>query len=401
MKNIITSDIEKTRIESIDVFRGLTILTMVFVNDVASVRNIPEWMKHFPSNVDGMTFVDIVFPAFLFIVGMAIPFAFQKRSEKGESTTSVWGHLLFRSVGLIYLGVMMVNVSSINSEASGISMYLWMLLLYVSIILVWNSYSSVKNKFISTGIRSIGAVVLFVLMIIYRSGDGNGWLQPKWWGILGLIGLAYLTSASAYILLKKNITAMAALLSIFIFIYMAERSGQYLWMSNIGNVLWLGMAVSSHAALTTAGIVLSLIIIKYKDESNTKLFFVMSLFGLFLMVSGYLLRPYYGISKNFATPAWVFYCAGICVTVFILIYWLIDVKKFKKIFSFIKPAGSNPLLAYMLPSIIYAIIGLTNFSIYGTMFGDGWVGIIRSLVFSFFILVLTGLLTKMKIKLHL
>jgi predicted acyltransferase len=119
------------------------------------------------------------------------------------------------------------------------------------------------------------------------------------------------------------------------------------------------------------------------------------------MLGGYLLRPYYGISKNFATPSWVFYCAGICVTVFIFLYWLIDVKKIKKIFSFIKPAGSNPLLAYMLPSIIYAIIGLTNFSIYGTMFGDGWVGIIRSLVFSFFILGLTALLTKMKIRLHL
>jgi len=374
---------------------------MVFVNDVASVKNISEWMKHFPSNIDGMTFVDIVFPAFLFIVGMAIPFAFQKRAEKGESTVSVLGHLLFRTAGLIFLGVMMVNVSSINEEVAGISMYMWMLLLYVSVILVWNSYSDVKNKFISFGFRAIGVVGLLYLMIVYRSGDGSQWLQTKWWGILGLIGWAYLSSASAYILLKKNITALTALLSIFIFIYMAERSGQYVWMNYVGNIVWLGMAISSHAALTTAGIILSLIIIKYKDESNTKLFFVMSLFGLFLMMGGYLLRPYYGISKNFATPSWVFYCAGICVTVFIFLYWLIDVKKIKKIFSFIKPAGSNPLLAYMLPSIIYAIIGLTNFSIYGTMFGDGWVGIVRSLVFSLFILGLTALFTKMKIRLHL
>ncbi len=391
----------KTRIASIDIFRGLTILTMVFVNDVASVTNIPIWMKHFPSDVDGMTIVDIVFPAFLFIVGMSIPFAFKKRFEKGESIFSMLGHLALRTFGLIFLGVMMVNVGGINASASGISIYLWMLLLYTSIILVWNSYSGFDKKYIPIVFRAVGVFILIYLMYTYRSGDGSGWLQTKWWGILGLIGWAYLTSASAYLFLKKNITALISLIPFFIFVYLAERSGRYEWMNDIGKVLMLGTQVASHAALTTAGVVLSLILIKYKNESTVKMFFAMALYGLFLMLSGYLVRPYYGISKNFATPAWVFYCAGISVTVFIIFYWIVDVKNYGRIFNFIKPAGSNPLLAYLLPSIIYAIIGLTNFTIYGTMFGDGWVGIIRSFLFSLFILGLTGVLTKLKIKLHL
>ena len=54
----------------------MTILVMIFVNDLAGVRGAPAWMKHIhPSDADGMTFVDVVFPAFLFIVGTSIPSA--------------------------------------------------------------------------------------------------------------------------------------------------------------------------------------------------------------------------------------------------------------------------------------------------------------------------------------
>ncbi|WP_315820042.1 DUF5009 domain-containing protein [Paraflavitalea speifideaquila] len=73
------------RILSIDVFRGITILVMIFVNDVAGVSGIPSWMKHVPADADAMTFVDLVFPAFLFIVGMSLPFALNNRLAKGDS----------------------------------------------------------------------------------------------------------------------------------------------------------------------------------------------------------------------------------------------------------------------------------------------------------------------------
>src|SRR5215831_10116467 len=83
---------ESTRIRSIDVLRGLTILVMMFVNDLHGVTGAPAWMKHIqPSDSDGMTFVDVVFPAFLFIVGMSIPFAIGRRLERGERLSSVWG----------------------------------------------------------------------------------------------------------------------------------------------------------------------------------------------------------------------------------------------------------------------------------------------------------------------
>ena len=70
------------RVASVDALRGLTILLMVFVNDLG--RAAPAWMHHIrPSNADGMTLADIVFPWFLFIVGVSIPLAFERAQSLG------------------------------------------------------------------------------------------------------------------------------------------------------------------------------------------------------------------------------------------------------------------------------------------------------------------------------
>src|SRR6188768_3343824 len=94
---------------SIDAIRGITIFTMIFVNELAGVKNIPLWMKHMPADADAMTFVDVVFPAFLFIVGMSVPFAINNRVSKGDSVAQVQKHILIRTIGLLVLGIFMVN----------------------------------------------------------------------------------------------------------------------------------------------------------------------------------------------------------------------------------------------------------------------------------------------------
>ncbi len=71
------------RIVSVDVLRGLTILLMIFVNDLGP--HAPSWMHHIkPSSADGMTLADVVFPAFLFIVGVSIPLAFERAPRPGR-----------------------------------------------------------------------------------------------------------------------------------------------------------------------------------------------------------------------------------------------------------------------------------------------------------------------------
>lgn len=191
------------RILSIDALRGITILVMIFVNELAGAGDIPGWMKHMHADEDGMTFVDAVFPSFLFIVGMSIPFAINSRLAKGDSFIQLQKHILFRTLGLLILGVFMVNAEGdYNEQAMGLPISLWALLFLAAVVVIWKVYYK-TNKTTVTILKAIGFVTLLILALVYRTKDG-GFIAPRWWGILGLIGWAYLYACLFYQLFKGN-----------------------------------------------------------------------------------------------------------------------------------------------------------------------------------------------------
>ncbi len=117
-----TGNAATPRVGSVDLVRGVTILAMLFVNDVAGVRGVPPWMKHIePSTADGLTFVDVVFPAFLFIVGLSLPVAaLERRMAEVGRGWRLWRHILAHTLGLLIIGVLMVNTESL-AESGPIS----------------------------------------------------------------------------------------------------------------------------------------------------------------------------------------------------------------------------------------------------------------------------------------
>ena len=70
---------------AIDMLRALTMFTMIFVNDFWKVHDVPHWLEHATYGEDFMGLADIVFPCFLFAVGMSIPYALEGRYSKGYS----------------------------------------------------------------------------------------------------------------------------------------------------------------------------------------------------------------------------------------------------------------------------------------------------------------------------
>ncbi len=399
---------KKGRIESIDVFRGLTIFVMIFVNDLASVKGIPAWMEHMPANADGMTFVDVVFPAFLFIVGMAIPFALNKRIAKGDKLPGLIKHILSRTSALLILGVMMVNIGGLNSSVVGMSHSLWMLLLFIGAIMAWNLYPQAegRRKAVYKILQYLGVALLIYLAVIYRRGEpGNlSWFHTQWWGILGLIGWAYFFSSLVYLVFKNNLPGLIGMMIFFVLLYIGDKSGALgsFYTNNIKDYFWLGGHIGAHTAITISGIIISTLFIGESKAStpNEKIRW-MIIFALFAYAGGFFLRPLYGISKIYATPSWTLYSVSICTLLYAFLYWLIDLKGVVKWSRFLKPAGSNPLLAYLLPDIFYALIWMFGINIMSEYFGYGIVGIIRSLVFSLIMLWFTARLTKLGVKLHL
>src|SRR5688572_2415918 len=114
-----------TRIDSIDIVRALTMVLMIFVNDLGSLKDIPIWLEHVDQGVDGIGLADVVFPAFLFIVGLSIPFAMENRRKKGESDWDLVKHVLWRTLALLVMGVFLVNGETFNANATGMARHFW------------------------------------------------------------------------------------------------------------------------------------------------------------------------------------------------------------------------------------------------------------------------------------
>ena len=128
------------RLASVDAFRALTMFLMIFVNDLGSLRNIPGWLEHAAKTEDRMGLADVVFPAFLFIVGLSIPFAISKRVEKGYSRRSNLLYILTRSFALLVMGFFHVNLEDYNKATAFLPKPLWQIGITVAFFLIWLDY---------------------------------------------------------------------------------------------------------------------------------------------------------------------------------------------------------------------------------------------------------------------
>jgi predicted acyltransferase len=394
----IKENLYNQRIVSIDAFRGITIFIMVFVNELASVTNVPQWMKHMPADADAMTFVDLVFPAFLFIVGMSIPFAFNARLLKGDSSKIIWTHTLKRALALIVIGVYMVNAEYGYDESKMlVSAAIWGLLAYMMPIPIWNKYPKSFPKLTKNILRYGGMLVLVVLCFLYVQDTGVIGITSKWWGILGLIGWAYIITVVYYWLVNGKLGAMIGFLFICLIANVLNLTNGIM----VHEISWLSFIAEhmTHATLVTAGVVISLLF--FEDAISEKINWKVIGFGLLFFVMGYLLRPYYEVSKVRGTPSWVLYSAGICTVLFYFFYWLMEIKKQTKWSLFFMPAAENPLLIYILPGIIYYFRLAFDIKILPDYFRDGIPGIVWSLVFSTMMLFVMRIFNKYKIQLHL
>ena len=131
---------------AIDLLRAMTMLVMIFVNDFWTIREVPKWMQHAGGNEDFLGLADAVFPVFLFVVGMSIPFAIERRYSKGLSDISTLGHILSRTFALLILGVFTASFESNLSRDMGMSNPVYRTLSIVAIFMVWNLYPKTNKS---------------------------------------------------------------------------------------------------------------------------------------------------------------------------------------------------------------------------------------------------------------
>ncbi len=95
----------KERLLSLDIFRGMTLIAMTVVNMPGDHHYTYAPISHVGWN--GWTIADLIFPFFIFIVGVAMPYSFAGRQARGDSQRKLLGHILLRSAILFAVGVFM------------------------------------------------------------------------------------------------------------------------------------------------------------------------------------------------------------------------------------------------------------------------------------------------------
>ena len=286
---------------------------------------------------------------------------------------------------------------------TGIPRGLWACLGLIGAILYWNVYPRQGGpQRLYRGLKYGGLCLLVLLFALFRrhASDGSvAWLDFRYWEILGLIGRAYLAACILYIPLRKKPWAPAALLAGLTLMNIASRLGWLPFLRHMPHAIW-PFDSGELPSIVMAGIVCSTIFLESGIARTVRRKLIWGVgFAVLLVAAGAICTPL-GISKNRATPTWCLYSAAIGTVLFMALYWIADVKGIKRWAAFVKPAGSNTLLTYLLPDLFYYSAGIAYLYLPAQL-NAGWPGAVRSVVFTGLILAAAAVLTRWKVRMQL
>lgn len=282
------------RVVSLDAFRGLTIASMILVNNPGSWAYVYAPLAH--AEWHGWTPTDLIFPYFLFIVGVAIPFSFSRRLAEGANRGRLFRHVVRRSLILIGLGLAM---------------------------------------------RAIPDLDLFDMRL---------------YGVLQRIGLVYCAAAALYLWGSARVRWIAV--GVLLFGYWALVAGDLTPDGNLGaridrflmgDRLWQGTWDPEGLLSTLPAIGTCLLGIfcgewLRSDRSGGEISRGMWIVGAWLVVLGFLWDTVFPINKNLWSSSYVVFTAGTALLLFGAMYWLIDVKRLRGVWV-------TPFVIYGMNSI--------------------------------------------------
>jgi heparan-alpha-glucosaminide N-acetyltransferase len=402
----VASSTRVDRVASIDIFRGLTMTLMIFVNELAEVKGLPWWNYHALAKVDAMTYVDMVFPAFLFILGMTIPIALEHRLRKNPSVPALLLHVILRTIALVVLGLILANAELGSRSLMGIGPMPWTILALTGAVLYWNVYGrSVRHQTLFRILRFSGLALMVAMFAIFRreTTDGHAaWISTSYPEILGLLGYTYLAVSILYIATRRWRLAPLAWFVAMTVLCVASTTKWIMFLHGLPLYIW-PFGNGAMASIALAGVVTSGIFVnssgKRQISSRQKSATAIS-FGVAALLCGWLLTPL-GISKIRATPTWCLYSIGCSVLLFTLLYWICDIKRAVRWATFVRPAGENTLLTYLLPDFYFFIASACGFTYFSQHANIGLPGVLRCVIFTALILALSALLTRWKLRLQI
>ena len=458
------------RIASIDILRGITIAGMILCANIGYYSNLPAWMFHaqtppptyaFNPDVPGITWVDLVFPFFLFAMGAAFPFALRRRMERGgESRLSIAGGLVKRWLILTMFALILGNAyvaggtSRSGWQVQIFNVVLWAAL-FLSLVRVNVSKTAVGwKKYIGTAMNAAGVAMLAALAAVY-----TGWFDltlSRWSSdiIIMILAVMAICGGAIWMLTKDNIRlrwlaifliaafkaldsyAPAALdfvpscaaVSWFFswdwlqyllivlpgsivgdMILNHSRSGESLNVDTKG-VAAGGLAFAAVIVqlwgLFTRNVIADFCISAVLSASflaltwkNKNVYSRIAYIGFVLMLAGIALDPVDGgITKDYCNLSYVFTTGGMAALMTSVLLML--EMRFGVKCSFVAGVGQNPMLAYTVTSfLIGPVLTMTGVlpALYSLSAGSQFWGVAQGFLITFAMMAVTYAFTKLKL----
>ncbi len=307
----------KNRIQSIDILRGLTIFLMIVVNTPGSWSHVYAPLLH--AKWHGATPTDMVFPSFLFIVGMSMYISFKKASTNNKSLVV---RVLKRALLIFLIGVALNWFPFYDQNVGDLRIFGVLQRIALAFLLAGIILTFIKKR---THIS-----IAFVVLLLAH------------WGILYFFPIGVDPYA-----LEGNISGPLDIMLVGEkhvyggFGIPFDPEGLLGTLSSAGQVL-LGYLVSSSFM-----------------ESNRTIGFKIRklvLFGIGCIGIGLFWDLIYPINKPLWTGSYVFYTGGIMTVIWACVSWVVDMHKFEKWAFLFKVFGRNPLISYVLSIVVAKIL---------------------------------------------
>lgn len=304
------------RLLSLDVFRGITVALMILVNSPGN-QTAYSWLDH--SAWHGCTLADLVFPFFIFIVGVSTTFTLSKARAQNLGFKELFPKILKRSLLLFAVGLLL-NAFPYHFDLSTIRVF--GVLQRIAIC-----YFVASVLFLTTRVSTQAIIMLFLVI--------------GYWLIMTLIpsyDLSPQGNIAAYI--DRMLFSAAHLYGKFFDPEGFLSTLPAIATALLGNLTGIWLLSAHNHNLKLAG---------------------MTIAGLFALLAGWVWGLYFPINKALWTSSYVLWTAGLALLVLAFCYWLIEMKALKKWARPFELFGLNAMLAYVLHVLflkIQAIISL-------------------------------------------
>jgi predicted acyltransferase len=330
------------RLVSLDIFRGLTIGAMILVNNLRTWSDAPRFRQLVHAEWNGCTLADLIFPFFLFIVGVTTVISLDRRLQKGESRARLYKSILIRAGVLFFLGLVTTGWFIVGWLFQSLcppavtQKSIWAIFLSPPADTdVW--FFSLANLRIMGILQRIALVYLAVAILVIHTrwrvqAIFAGALLLLYWGLMILPGFELQPG--------KDLGA---------FIDRAVLGEVHLWNdwdpeSLLGTLpaiaTGLGGALTGHWLRSQ------------RDGSRKLIGLLWS--GVLCIAVGWVWGLVFPLNKFLWTSSYAVYTAGFALIFLSFWYWLVDLHKFGGIW--VQPAiwlGMNPLLAYCGSQILF------------------------------------------------